>query len=142
MVTVSQANITDAASAPLMVDETLRECLRQSRPVYFQIPCDMVKIKVPAPISPITLSLPKIDDAFEHDLVQRLAAQIQNSKKTMILVDAFAGRFGMKDEISQLAKLTGFPTLTTLGGKGLVSEDLPNFHGCNLGLAGEPAQQA
>ncbi|KAJ4317793.1 hypothetical protein N0V84_007155 [Fusarium piperis] len=141
-VTVAQANLTDALSAPRMIDATLKECLRQSRPVYIQIPCDMVKVKVLAPASPITLSLPKIDEVFEYDLVHRLATQIQNSRKPMILVDAFAGRFGMQDEINQLARLTGFPTLATLGGKGLVNEDLPNFHGPSLGLAGEPAQQA
>ncbi|KAJ4149070.1 hypothetical protein NW754_000506 [Fusarium falciforme] len=142
MVTVAQANLTDPSTAPRMIDATLKECLRQSRPVYIQIPCDMVKVKVMAPASPITLSLPKIDESFEHELVHRLATRIQNSKKPMILVDAFAGRFGMKDEINQLVRLTGFSTLTTLGGKGLVNEDLPNFHGSSLGLAGEPAQQA
>ncbi|RSL68063.1 hypothetical protein CEP54_002920 [Fusarium duplospermum] len=141
MVTVDQANLTDPSTAPRMIDATLKECLRQSRPVYIQIPCDMVKVKVLAPASPIILSLPKIDESFERDLVHRLATRIQNSKKPMILADAFAGRFGMKDEINQLVKLTGFPTLTTLGGKGLVNESLPNFHGSNLGLSGDPAQQ-
>ncbi|RSM05007.1 hypothetical protein CEP52_006474 [Fusarium oligoseptatum] len=126
MVTVAQANLKDPLTAPRMIDATLRECLRQSRPVYIRIPCDMVKVKVPAPASPINISMPKIDESSENDLVHRLATRIQKQQKAND-----TGR-----------RLTGFPTLTTLGGKGLVNESLPNFHGSSLGLAGEPAQQA
>ncbi|GJC88558.1 pyruvate decarboxylase [Colletotrichum liriopes] len=41
-VTVAQANLVDVEVAPaLLIDATLKECLRQSRPMYIEIPTDM-----------------------------------------------------------------------------------------------------
>ncbi|KAH7142094.1 thiamine diphosphate-binding protein [Dactylonectria macrodidyma] len=141
-VTVAQANLVDGSSAPQMIDATLKECLRQSRPVYIEIPSDMVKVKVPTPTSPIDLSIPEYDEPFENEVVEALATRIQRSEKPMMLLDAFTARFGIKDEVNQLAKLTGIPILTSPGGKGVVSEHLPNFHGVHFGSAGKPAHQA
>ncbi|KAH6972018.1 thiamine diphosphate-binding protein [Ilyonectria sp. MPI-CAGE-AT-0026] len=141
-VTVAQANLTDASTAPQMVDATLKECLRQSRPVYIEVPTDMVSVKVPAPASPLDLSITNYDESFEDQLVDTVVTRIQRSKRPMILVDSFAARFGINDEVNELARLTSIPVLTSPGGKGVVSEDLPNFHGVHFGSAGVPAHQA
>lgn len=140
-VTVAQANLVDASTAPQMIDATLKECLRQSRPVYIEVPTDMVKIGVPAPVSPLDWSIPNYDASFEDGVVDAITARIQHSNKPMILVDSFASRLGANDEINKLAALTGIPVLTSPGGKGVVSEHLPNFHGVHFGFAGAKAHQ-
>lgn len=142
LVTVSQANLMDPSTAPQLIDATLKECLRQSRPVYIEIPSDQVRAKVPAPDSPLDLSIPGYDETAEDQIVGKLISWIQRSKRPMILIDSFAARFGVKEEINELVKLTGFPTLVTPGGKGVVDENLPHFHGVHLGSAGEPAHQS
>lgn len=141
-VTVAQANLTDSSTTPQMIDATLTECVRQSRPVYIEIPSNMVKVKVPAPTSPLDFSVPEYDEVFEDHIVDALVTRIERSKKPMILVDAFTARFGFKKEVGELARRTGIPTLASPSGKGIVSEHLPNFHGVHLGSAGEPAHQA
>ncbi|KIL85385.1 hypothetical protein FAVG1_11341 [Fusarium avenaceum] len=140
-VTVAQANLTDASTAPQMIDATLKECLRQSRPVYIQVPTNMVGTKVPAPSLPLDLSSASYDESFEDQIVDALVARIQHSKKPMIMVDSFATRLGIDAEINDLALLTNIPVLTSPGGKGVVSERLPNFHGVHFGSAGVPAHQ-
>ncbi|KAF4996146.1 hypothetical protein FDECE_12571 [Fusarium decemcellulare] len=140
-VTVAQANLTDPSTAPEMIDKTLRECVQQSRPVYIEMPTDMVQAKVPAPESPIDLSIPGYNETLEDQLVDEVVSRIQGSKKPMILVDGFSARFGAKDEINEVVRLTGFPTLTTSCGKGIVSEGLDNFHGVHFGSAGPPGHQ-
>ncbi|EEU34407.1 uncharacterized protein NECHADRAFT_82254 [Fusarium vanettenii 77-13-4] len=141
-VTVAQANLMDASVAPEMIDATLVECLRQSRPVYIEVPTDMVRAKVPAPTSPLELSMTHYDESFEDQVIDAIVTRIQRSRKPMILVDSFAARLGIKDEINELARLTNIPVLTSPGGKGVVSEHLPNFHGVHFGSAGVPAHQA
>ncbi|KAJ3543631.1 hypothetical protein NM208_g3470 [Fusarium decemcellulare] len=140
-VTVAQANLKDASTAAHMIDEALKECLRQSRPVYIEMPTNMVQAKVLAPQSPIDLSIMGYDAVLEDQLVDQIVTRIQSSEKPMILVDGFTARFGVKDEINKLVELTGFPTLTTPCGKGIVSEKLANFHGVHFGSAGPPGHQ-
>ncbi|CAG8367855.1 unnamed protein product [Penicillium salamii] len=140
-VTVAQANLIDAESAPHLIDTTLRECIRQSRPVYIEIPTDMVTAQVQAPVSLIDLSMPEHDEAREDELVEVLVSRIQNCKRPLLLVDGFTARFDVKDELNELARLTGFPTLTTPFGKSFIDEDIPNFHGVYLGSAGDPTHK-
>ena len=141
-VTVAQANLTDPLTAPQMIDAALKECLVQSRPVYIEIPTDMVKARVPAPNSTLDLCISNYKDSFEDEVVAEIFNRLELSKKPMILVDSFAARFGVNDEINSLAKLTKIPVLTSPGGKGIVSEHLPNFHGVHFGSAGTAAHQA
>ncbi|KAI9151297.1 Pyruvate decarboxylase [Paramyrothecium foliicola] len=140
-VTVAQANLTDASTAPRLIDETLTECLRQSRPVYIEVPSNMVKAKVAAPTSPLKLAIKNYDESFEDEVIDALVTRIQQSKRPMILVDSFAARFSVTDEINGLARLTSMPVLTSPGGKGIVSEHLHNFHGVHFGSAGAPEHQ-
>ncbi|KAK7397710.1 hypothetical protein QQX98_012925 [Neonectria punicea] len=135
-VTVAQANLTDAKEVPRLVDETLRQCILQSRPVYIEIPSDMVRVKVAAPKGSIDLTVSGYDKLTEDGMVDTLIEKIQNAKRPMILVDGFARRFGIQDNINELVRRTGIPTLTTPFGKSLVDERLPNFHGIYYGLAG------
>ncbi|KAJ6139885.1 hypothetical protein N7471_006371 [Penicillium samsonianum] len=141
-VTCAQANLVDVSTAPQLIDATLKECLQQSRPVYIEIPTDMVRAKVPVPQLPIDLSTPDYDEAFEDKIVNSLVARIQSCKRPLILVDGFTARFGVRDDINALVKLTGFPTLTTPFGKSIVDENVPNFHGVYLGSAGGAIYQS
>lgn len=42
-VTVTQASLVDSSSAPQLIDATLKACSLQSRPVYIEVPTDMVR---------------------------------------------------------------------------------------------------
>ncbi|KAJ5496530.1 hypothetical protein N7463_008517 [Penicillium fimorum] len=141
-VTCAQANLWDASTAPQLIDATLKECLLQSRPVYIEIPTDLVRAKVPAPHVPIDLSSADYDEGFEDKVVDSLVVRIQSCKQPLILVDGFTARFGVRDDINALVKLTGFPTLTTPFGKSIVDEKEPNFHGVYLGSAGGESYQS
>ncbi|OJD40319.1 pyruvate decarboxylase [Diplodia corticola] len=140
-VTVAQANLTDANTAAQLIDAALKECLLQSRPVYIEMPTDMVTAKVAPPASPLDLSIPGHDEAFEDRMVGEVLTRMLSAKRPLILVDGFTARFDIRDEVNELVAVTKFPTLTTPFGKSIVQETLPNFHGIFSGLAGDPAQQ-
>lgn len=79
---------------------------------------------------------------IQKKVVEALVERVQQSEKPMILVDAFAARLGINEEINDFARTTGIPVLTSPGGKGIVSDALPNFHGVHFGSAGAQAHQS
>jgi pyruvate decarboxylase len=66
-ITVAQANLIDASTAAETIDTVLRECRLQSRPVYIELPTNMVTAQVEGKRleTKIDLSNPAIDEGFE-----------------------------------------------------------------------------
>ncbi|KAJ6139773.1 hypothetical protein N7471_006259 [Penicillium samsonianum] len=131
--TCAQANLRNVDTAPTLIDETLRQCLLQSRPVYIELPTDLVKARIPAakldrpiylPVSPNNLV---IENAAIEDILKRLYA----ARQPFIIVDGFAPRYGISSKADELVRVTGFPTSTTPFGKGIINETYPNFHDTN-----------
>lgn len=137
--TVAQANLTDPNTATIMIDQTLRQCILQSRPVYIELPTNMVKARVSSrPLRvPIDISIPHNDEGFEDAEVELILARIYASKQPFIIVDGFTAAYNITAEADELVRLTGFPTSTTSFGKGIVNETYPNFHGIYAGEAGK-----
>lgn len=136
--TVAQTNLTDPSTATAEIDRCLRECIMQSRPVYIELPTNMVKARVlkSALDTPVDLSLPESDEGFEDAEVDLILDRIYASKQPFIIVDGLTSRYGISEEADELVRVTGFPTSTTPFGKGIVNETYPNFHGIYAGVAG------
>ncbi|KAH6664582.1 pyruvate decarboxylase [Halenospora varia] len=136
--TVSQANLTDPATALAMIDRTLRECIHQSRPVYIELPTDMATVQVPEDTlsSPIDISLPSDDQGLEESVVLQILEKIYAAKQPFIIVDGFTARYGYSNEANELVRVTGFPTSTTPFGKSIIDETNKNFHGVYAGSSG------
>jgi pyruvate decarboxylase len=92
-VTVAQADLLDPVTAPNEIDRVLQTCCIKSRPVYIQIPTDMVHKMVDSTAlkEPINLS-PLLDKDVEADVVSRILAELYASKRPCILVDGFGFR--------------------------------------------------
>ncbi|KNG90680.1 pyruvate decarboxylase [Aspergillus nomiae NRRL 13137] len=135
-ITVAQENLWDASTAPGQIDRLIRECVIQSRPVYLQVPADMVTEPIPAAAlaSPLDLSPPVNDREAEQEVCDIIVERISNAKQPFILIDAGTSRYGLANEADELVKSTGFPTATTPFGKGIADETLPNFHGIYASL--------
>lgn len=141
-VTVAQADLRHAPSAPEQVDRVLRECLVQSRPVYIQLPQDLVDAAVSADRlqSPIRVPGHAATPATENALAAVLD-KIYKAKQPLILVDGEVRPLGIVDEVHQLVASTGWPTWTSGFGKSFVDETLPNVHGIYSGkFAAETAR--
>lgn len=136
-VTAAQANLIDVDKAPALVDATLITCVLESRPVYIELPTNLVHAKVPAPTSPIDLSLPGYDEEHETKIVSSIVESIQKSKKPMIFMGGLAARFRVTEEINEFVRLTGIPTATMTFGKGIINESIPNYQGVYMGAVGD-----
>jgi pyruvate decarboxylase len=136
---VAQANLRDAETATGSIDRCLQACILQSRPVYIELPTNMVKARVRAADleRPIDLSIPINDEGFEDTEVDLILSKMYASKQPFIVVDGFTSRYGISEEADELVRVTGFPTSTTPFGKGIVNESYPNFYGMYAGIAGQ-----
>lgn len=142
-VTQAAVVLTSPDRAPRHIDETLAACLKYSRPVYIEIPADMVSAPCHGvgPWAP-DLSL-HVDPEVLQEAVAETQALIKSSDQTVILAGAEAYRLGLADALRSFVAHAGYPVATTALGKGLISERDSNFIGTYTGaLANEPTRQA
>ncbi|CAG7939461.1 unnamed protein product [Penicillium salamii] len=137
--TCARANLRNVETAPALIDETLRQCLLQSKPVYIELPTDLVKARIPTAKleKAIDLSVPPNDAVIENAAIEDILRRLYAAKQPFIIVDGLAPRYGISSEADELVRVTGFPTSTTPFGKGVINETYPNFHGIFAGAAGK-----
>ncbi|KAE8333742.1 thiamine diphosphate-binding protein [Aspergillus sergii] len=138
-VTVAQVDLKDPRLVPDQIDWVLREALIHSRPVYLEVPDDMVDVLVDAsnltsmictPLAPVT--------GHEPVVLGRILERIHAAKRPLILVDGESRSMDILGDIDRLVKITNWPTWTTIFGKSLVNEQLPNVYGVYAGSLGDP----
>ena len=129
------AKLKDPHEAAALIDDALRECWLQSRPVYIMLPTDMVQKKIEGERlkTPIDLSFPQNDPEKEDYVVDVVLKYLHAAKNPVILVDACAIRHRALDEVHALVEKSGLPTFVAPMGKGAVDETLPTFAGVYAG---------
>jgi indolepyruvate decarboxylase len=133
--TVARARLDDAQQAPQQIARVLDAALRESRPVYLEIPRDMPQRPCEAvPVTP----LPAVDvqalDACADELLERL----RRAKRPMLMVGVEVRRYGLEDKVAELARRLAIPVVTSFMGRGLLSGTGLPLRGTYLGLAGHP----
>lgn len=133
-VTVAQANLVDPRTAPEQIDQALEQCLRHSRPVYIEVPVDVVAVPVPADRLEFAIEVPQAVAAPAYDsAIAKLTERLYRAKQPVILVDSETRPLGLMDGVRRLVDLTRWPTFSTSSGKSLVGETSPNVYGIYQG---------
>ncbi|BCS28756.1 alpha-keto acid decarboxylase family protein [Aspergillus puulaauensis] len=141
-VTAARVNLWDGRVAARQIDEVLRVCLVESRPVYIEVPVDMVDVDVDGNGLDVSITLPEdLPSSAGDALLARIFERVYSAKQPVILVDGESRAMGMVDDIQDLVKATKWPTWTTGYAKGLLDETLPNLHGIYRGNYDSPAVQ-
>ena len=129
------AKLNDPHEAPILVDNALRECWLQSRPVYITLPTDMVQKKVEGERlkTDIDMSVLAVDEEKEEYVVDVVLKSLAAAKKPVILVDACAIRHRVLEETRAFITKSNLPVFVAPMGKGAVDETLPNYGGLYAG---------
>lgn len=130
---------------PLTADMLIQEALQQveyyKQPVYLEIPRDLVFADIPMH-GPREYSR-MTDMGALREAVNETVAMIVNSDRPAILGCVEMHRFGLQNELKQLAEKTGIPVAATMLGKGVFPEDHPLYMGIYVGGASEkPIEEA
>lgn len=135
-ISCDQVVLDDAARAPADIARVLHSCLTQSRPVYIELPRDMVAV----PCGPVPrLPPPDYDKDALDACVQELLARLSGAARPMLLVGIEIRRFDIEEKVARLARLLRVPVATTIMGRGLLANTDAPLLGTYLGVAGDPA---
>ncbi len=135
-ITCAQGRLDDPATAPFEVARVLRAALDQARPVYIEIPRDMVAVEVaPVPVLDPPAADPEAVAACAAEVMERLG----RAKRPVLMVDVEVRRFGLEARVAELARRLDVPAVTTFMGRGLLTTTEAPLAGTYLGPAGDPA---
>ncbi|KAK4496659.1 hypothetical protein PRZ48_012641 [Zasmidium cellare] len=134
-ITIAQADLLDPATAPAEIDRVLRTCYVESRPVYIQLPTDMVEQPVPAHLldTPIDVASHVSDKEAEDFATGIVLDRLYEAEHPVFLIDGAVQRRGIRPQVEALVNKAGIPTFVAPMGKGVINEDLPNFVGLYAG---------
>lgn len=134
-ITVASAALEDPDTALTEIDRVLHAAIRYKRPVYLELPRDLVG----APGRPDH----RVRDLHESSdplaLAEALAeatALLNKAKQPVILADVEVHRFGLQDDLLTFIEKTGIPVAATILGKSVIAEGHPQYLGIYEGAMG------
>ncbi len=136
-VTTSAQMLTDAARAPEQIDRAVKTCLRTKRPVYIEIPVDLVGEPCEEPSGGLEEGCLHCDPDAIREAVAESSAMLAGAKRPAVLIGMEVRRFGLVRQITALLEKGGYPVATTIGGKTAIAETHPHYIGVYQGGFGE-----
>ncbi|HPD16507.1 MAG TPA: thiamine pyrophosphate-binding protein [Planctomycetota bacterium] len=134
-VTVASAALENPDHAPEQIDATIAACLRAKRPVYLELPRDLVDRPCAAP-GPLGREEPHSDPEALREALAEAAAMLRAAKRPVILAGVELHRFGLQETLVHLVERSGYPVAATLLGKSVISEIHPQYLGIYEGGMG------
>lgn len=116
------------------IDRLIETCSQQKRPVYLQIPQDVLQHKIAPPHGALRLtSSVSVDEHYEK-IVAALEAKLCNAQRPIILVGELVGRYNLVSPVEKFLRQSGYLYVVSWGAKGIVSEQLENYCGMYAGV--------
>jgi indolepyruvate decarboxylase len=135
-ITCAQARLDDPAAAPREIARVLTAAIDQARPVYLEIPRDMVGVPC-GPVPPYAETPP--DPEAVAACADEIMARLAKAKRPVVMVDVEVRRYGLESKVAELTRRLGIPVVTSFMGRGLLSSTDAPLAGTYLGMAGDPA---
>ena len=132
---VAGAELSDPLTAFNEIDRALATCARFKRPVYLEIPRDMVHVR-PDTSPPYKHPEAPSDTRALAEAVDETVERIENARQPVLLLGVEVHRFGLQEEAVRLAEASGIPMAATILGKGVVAETHPLYMGLYGGALG------
>lgn len=136
-VTEAAVALESAESAPAQIDATIAACLRARRPVFIEIPADLVDAPCTAPAPLQWEQAPPSDPATLAEAVSEATGLLTAADRPLILGGVEVHRFGLREDLEALIEHVGYPVSTALMGKSLINETNPHFIGVYSGALSE-----
>lgn len=139
-VTVATAELDDPSTAPFLIDEVIEACIWNKRPVYLEVPRDMVNQPCAAPEPLKTKKATSTPESLAES-IEEASSMLRSSKRPVILAGVELHRFGLQKSLIRLVERTGYPVAATLLGKSVISERHPQYLGVYEGALGQDKVQ-
>jgi indolepyruvate decarboxylase len=132
---IAATELIDPLTAFAEIERVLDAADRFKRPVYIEIPRDMVHV---VPLTSHVYHRPLRESSADAlaEAIREATARIQAAHKPIILAGVEIHRFGLQDAVIRLAEQTQIPIAATLLGKSVVRETHPLYVGVYEGAMG------
>ncbi|HXY88024.1 MAG TPA: thiamine pyrophosphate-binding protein [Candidatus Acidoferrales bacterium] len=134
-VTIASTVLSDPNTACHEIDRVLSQALQFKRPVYIELPRDMVFKSIGCP----HVYIPQKQVSDQNKLRSALAEAallINRAKQPVIIAGVELHRFGLVDKLLTLAEKTAIPVAATILSKSVIGEYHPLYMGVYEGAMG------
>ena len=128
-ITAASTQLVSAETAPAEIDRVLSACLAHQQPVYIGLPSDVVMMKCDRPNAALFPTPAPSDPAALGEALKEALAMLDRARKPVVIGDVELIRFKLQKEFSGFIDKTGFPYVTMMLGKTVLSEQHPQFIG-------------
>ena len=132
------STILSLEKAPEQIDEAIRSCIQHKKPVYIEIPEDIVSKRVKSPTTFKVRTKLKSDGKTLQKAVSISGDEIVRAGNPLILVGVEIHRFNLQKKVEKLLSRTGYLFAVTPLAKSVLSEQHPQFVGVYAGKYGSP----
>jgi TPP-dependent 2-oxoacid decarboxylase len=133
--TAASTVLDDPQIALQEIDRVLHTALRHKRPVYIELPRDMVSVPG-IPHHKLADMNEASDPVTLREAVAEAAAMLNRAKQPVILADVEIHRFGLQKELLRLIEKSNIPAAATILGKSVIGENYPFYLGVYAGALG------
>jgi len=124
-VTCANTVLRDPNRAAFEIDRVLEALKTYKRPVYIEVPRDLVDKAVSYSLDQGTPKPATSDEEVLDEVLNEVTEYINESRNPVILAGEEIARFGLQDKLKKLAEATGIPVATSLLGKSVFNERHP-----------------
>ena len=140
-VTADQARLDDPSTAANEIDRVLATCHRERRPVYFEIPKDVVFEELEVP-KPHLAEAPKPSSQELDMAISQAREMLLKAKRPVIWAGENVRRFGLGEQLMAFAEKYQVPVTSAVFGKTVIDEHHPLYMGVYRGaLSPEDLQE-
>lgn len=130
--TVAAVMLTDGATAGRQIDEAITACMTHKRPVYIELPSDLVG--QPCTEGPgLRPDCHPSDPQSLAEAVEEAAAMLNAARNPAVLLGVEIKCFYLGGPTTDLLEKAGYPFATTFNGKTSVAETHPHYVGVYQG---------
>jgi indolepyruvate decarboxylase len=128
-ITAASTELASADTAPAEIDRVLSACLSHQQPVYISIPADVVMMPCRPPQAFLFPLDAGSDPATLGEAINEALLMLNKAQKPIVIGDVELIRFKLQNEFAGFLHKTGFPYVTMMLGKAVLSEQHPQFIG-------------
>ena len=134
-ITVASTVLDNPQTACREIDRVIDAALHHKRPVYIELPRNMVSVTAIPYYLPQEIPLPREDNTLKEALLEAKNI-INTSKKPVIIAGIELHRYELQDEFIQFIGNTHIPVSSTPLSKSVISEHHPQYMGVYEGAIG------
>ena len=128
-ITAASTQLVSAETAPAEIDRVLSACLAHQQPVYISLPADVVLMKCDRPNAFLFPTSARSDPEVLGEALKEALGMLEQAQQPVVIGDVELIRFKLQQEFAGLLEKTGFPYVTMMWGKTVLSEHHPQFLG-------------